>query len=57
MERHLRDCAFCADCLDQVRATIAATGRLRVESIAPTTRAKVLTAFADVLGNPIGPGP
>jgi anti-sigma factor RsiW len=57
MERHLRDCSFCADYLDQIRATIAATGRLRVSSIAPTTRAKVLAAFADVLGNPIAPGP
>ena len=57
MDRHLRDCAFCADYLDQIRATIAATGRLRVSSIAPTTRAKVLAAFADMLGNPIAPGP
>ena len=61
MERHLRDCSFCADYLDQIRATIGATGRLtgrlRVSSIAPTTRAKVLAAFADVLGNPIAPGP
>ncbi len=54
MDRHLRDCAFCADYLDQLRATIAATGRLRVSSIAPATRAKVLTAFADVLDNPMG---
>jgi anti-sigma factor RsiW len=57
MERHLEDCAFCADYLDQVRATIAATGRIRVSSIAPTTRATVLAAFADVLDNPIDQQP
>ena len=57
MDRHLRDCAFCVDYLNQIRATIGATGRLRVSSIAPSTRAKVLAAFADVLGNPIAPGP
>lgn len=57
MDRHLRDCAFCVDYLDQVRATIAATGHLRVSSIAPATRGKVLAAFADVLGNPIDPEP
>ncbi len=52
MERHLQECALCADYLDQVRATIAATGRLRVESITAARRAELLTAFAQVLHSP-----
>jgi hypothetical protein len=52
MERHLQECALCADYLDQARATIAATGRLQIESITAARRAELLTAFAQVLQPP-----
>jgi anti-sigma factor RsiW len=55
MDRHLRDCEFCWHYVEQMRATVAATGQLPVESITAATRSKLLTAFEDVLTNPIHP--
>jgi anti-sigma factor RsiW len=48
LETHLLACPGCTDYLWQMRATIAATGRLGRESMDPRTLATVLTAFRDV---------
>jgi anti-sigma factor RsiW len=45
VERHLRECDACAEYLDQMRATIAATEHLPVESLSEQTRADILAAF------------
>ena len=38
LERHLRACANCATYLEQMRATIAATGRITPEDLSPEAR-------------------
>ncbi len=38
LERHLRACANCAAYLEQMRATIAATGRITPEDLSPEAR-------------------
>jgi len=45
LEAHLDECTYCVQYVDQFRVTIAATGALTVESIAPERRAAVLDAF------------
>jgi anti-sigma factor RsiW len=43
---HLAECHYCAYYLEQFRETIAATGELTLDSIAPDRRAELLEAFA-----------
>jgi predicted anti-sigma-YlaC factor YlaD len=44
-EEHLTMCSGCANYLDQVRTTIALTGRLRVDDLAPEARAELVDTF------------
>jgi len=44
-ELHLGGCPGCVDFVDQVRATIRATGHLREESLQPHVRDELLAAF------------
>jgi anti-sigma factor RsiW len=44
-EQHLTICSGCANYLDQMRTTIALTGRLRVDDLSPEARAELLDAF------------
>jgi anti-sigma factor RsiW len=44
-ESHLRECPCCVEYVEQFRETIAATGELTLESIAPEHRAELLEAF------------
>ena len=46
-ERHLKDCEGCTTSVEQMRETIAATGRLRESSLDPRTREELLRAFRD----------
>jgi anti-sigma factor RsiW len=52
VEEHLAGCDDCARYVDQFRATIAATGRLRLETINPGAQLLLVQAFRDVLGPP-----
>jgi predicted anti-sigma-YlaC factor YlaD len=47
LEEHLVMCSWCRDYIDQMRATIATTGRLREEDIEPAMRDRLLEAFRD----------
>ncbi len=44
-ERHLSKCDGCTAYVEQLRVTIAATGRLREEDLEPELRERLLTAF------------
>ena len=44
-DRHIADCADCTLYIAQMRATIVATGQVRVEEIAPAVRSELLAAF------------
>ena len=44
-ELHLGICPGCIDYLEQIRATIQATGQLREESLPPEVREALLQAF------------
>jgi anti-sigma factor RsiW len=44
-ERHLDGCDGCRAYLDQMRETIAALGRLPVESLSPEAEERLLAAF------------
>lgn len=44
-EQHLTICSGCANYLDQMRASIALTGRLRDDDLSPEVRADLLDAF------------
>ncbi len=44
-EEHLTICSGCANYLDQMRTTIALSGRLRVDALAPGVRADLVDAF------------
>jgi anti-sigma factor RsiW len=46
-EQHLDDCPHCVVYIEQMRATIAATGRLRQEGIDPPVLDELLQAFRD----------
>jgi anti-sigma factor RsiW len=46
-EAHLAECPYCVDYVDQLRETIAATGELTLDSIAPERRSELLEAFRD----------
>jgi len=45
LEAHLAECPYCVDYVEQFRETIAATGELTLESIAPERQAELLEAF------------
>jgi anti-sigma factor RsiW len=44
-EAHLGECGHCAEYLEQIRTTIALTGRLREDELRPDARAALLEAF------------
>jgi anti-sigma factor RsiW len=44
-EAHLTDCEGCVNYLDQMRTTIALTGRLRVDDLSPEVQADLVSAF------------
>ena len=47
-EAHIAECPFCEEILEQFRAVVALTGRLRtddVQAVAPQHRAELLEAF------------
>ena len=44
-EEHLTICSGCANYLDQMRTTIALSGRLRVYDLSPEVRADLVDAF------------
>jgi anti-sigma factor RsiW len=44
-EEHLTTCSGCVNYLDQMRTTIALSGRLRVDDLAPEVRADLVDAF------------
>jgi len=44
-EEHLTICTGCANYLDQMRTTIALSGRLRVDDLSPEVRADLVDAF------------
>ena len=44
-ERHIESCSGCATHLEQIRATIRATGELRPESLTPDAERVLLDAF------------
>ncbi len=44
-EQHLTECNGCGAYLDQIRTTIALTGRLTPEAIPPAARDELLHAF------------
>jgi len=46
-EQHINFCDGCEWYLDQMRATIAAVGRVEEENVPPEARDKLLTAFRD----------
>jgi anti-sigma factor RsiW len=44
-EAHLTECPYCVDYVEQFRETIAATGELTLDSLAPERREALLEAF------------
>ena len=44
-EEHLTICSGCVNYLDQMRTTIALSGRLRVDDLSPEVRADLVDAF------------
>jgi anti-sigma factor RsiW len=46
-EKHISVCDGCTTYLEQMRETIALTGRLQPESISPDAEAALLAAFRD----------
>jgi anti-sigma factor RsiW len=44
-EEHLTICEGCVNYLDQIRTTIALTGRLRVDDLSPEATAELVGAF------------
>jgi anti-sigma factor RsiW len=49
VERHLAECPHCVDYLEQMRTTAAALRGLSVESISPSARGELITAFRNLL--------
>ena len=49
-EQHISGCDACTTYLDQMRATIELTGRLRAEDVDPKAEAELLAAFRDWRG-------
>lgn len=52
MERHLAFCSPCVDYLEQMRATIAATGALREEDVPEEAVEPLLAAFRALTDHP-----
>jgi len=46
-EQHLNFCDGCVWYVDQIKATVAAVGRIREEEVPPETRKQLLAAFRD----------
>ena len=46
-ERHIKACGNCSRYLDQVRATIAATGQLLPDELSPAAMEELRAAFRD----------
>jgi anti-sigma factor RsiW len=46
-EDHIGRCSSCAVYLEQIRETIAVTGRLEAESLSPEAERELLAAFRD----------
>ena len=46
-EEHLTVCEGCVNYVDQMRTTIALTGRLRVDDLSPEVTAELVGAFRD----------
>jgi anti-sigma factor RsiW len=44
-EEHLTICEGCVNYLDQMRTTVALTGRLRVDDLSPEVTTEVIAAF------------
>jgi predicted anti-sigma-YlaC factor YlaD len=44
-EEHLLECGGCTAYLDQMRTTVALTGRLRTDDLAPDVRLALIRAF------------
>lgn len=53
-EEHLAVCPGCEDYLDQIRATIAAAGRVTPEDLDPVPRDRLLAAFRGWAGTGTG---
>jgi hypothetical protein len=49
VERHLRVCPPCVLYVEQIRATAASLREVPVESIDPSTRAHLVSAFRDLI--------
>ena len=45
LEAHLRACPHCTEYLAQIRATIAAVGRVQPESLAPEARQELVSLY------------
>ena len=45
LEAHLAACPHCAEYLAQIRATIAAVGRVRPETLAPEARQELVSLY------------
>jgi predicted anti-sigma-YlaC factor YlaD len=46
-EEHLTICQGCVNYLDQIRTTIALTGRLRVDDLSPEVQAELVSTFGN----------
>ena len=44
-EAHLDECPHCAEYVEQIRATVRLTGRLREDALRPDVRDALLAAF------------
>jgi anti-sigma factor RsiW len=55
-ERHLRECPYCAIYVDQMRAAIAALGRLPEDPLSPERRRQLVAAFRDWRAEPADAG-
>jgi anti-sigma factor RsiW len=44
-DRHIADCPDCTLYVEQMRATIVATGEIHIEEISPKVRDQLLSAF------------
>jgi predicted anti-sigma-YlaC factor YlaD len=53
-EEHLTICSGCANYLNQMRTTIALSGRLRVDDLSPEVRADLVDAFGGWRANSPG---
>jgi predicted anti-sigma-YlaC factor YlaD len=50
-EEHLAFCSWCVTYLDQMRATVRATGALKEDDLAPETRDELLRIFRNWKGS------